>query len=265
MDRLDLRGQSSPGGLAEGAEERALWAQFSEATTAEAFCRSWLTLQCRIIEGVTGALVLLGPADRGPFTPAAVWPNPRRSMKPLTPAAERALTERRGLLSRREAGGPDGDRYDVAYPIEVGGQLHGVVVLEVVPRPEGELQEVLRQLHWGAAWLEVLFRREQQAHDAAEKDRLRTVLDLAATAVGEQLRRTVKQSPLPLADLRGMHAKLGHQLARRALSPHRRQCNLRFHTGLDPSSFRSHTFLPSLDQSYHGYDLKSWSSFLGPL
>ena len=181
MDRLDLRGQSSPGGLAEGAEERALWAQFSEATTAEAFCRSWLTLQCRIIEGVTGALVLLGPADRGPFTPAAVWPNPRRSMKPLTPAAERALTERRGLLSRREAGGPDGDRYDVAYPIEVGGQLHGVVVLEVVPRPEGELQEVLRQLHWGAAWLEVLFRREQQAHDAAEKDRLRTVLDLAAT------------------------------------------------------------------------------------
>jgi hypothetical protein len=31
------------------------------------------------------------------------------------------------------------------------------------------------------------------------------VLDLAATVVGEQLRRTVKQSPLPLADLRGMY------------------------------------------------------------
>ena len=34
------------------------------------------------------------------------------------------------------------------------------------------------------------------------------LLDLAAAIVGEQLRRPVQQSPLPLADLRRMHAEL---------------------------------------------------------
>jgi hypothetical protein len=87
----------------------------------------------------------------------------------------------------------------------------------------------------------------------------------AATVVGEQLPRTVKQTPLPLTDLRGMHAELGHQLARRAVPPHRCQRHLRLHTSLDPSPFCSHVTLPSLDQSYHDFDLKSWSSFLGPV
>ena len=168
--------------------ERAFWAQFSEASTPEAFLRSWLALQCRMIAGVSGGLVLLGTPDRGPFTPAAIWPSAQRSMKHLTAAAERALVERRGLLLKRDANGHPGalahERYDVAYPIEVAGRLHGVVVLDVAPRPEPQLQAVLRQLHWGSAWLEVLFRREEAATDAAIKERLQAVLDLVATVFG---------------------------------------------------------------------------------
>ena len=53
--------------------------------------------------------------------------------------------------------------------------------------------------------------------------------------------------------------------ARRAVSPHRRQRNLRLHARLNPSSFRSHSILPRLDQSYHDLELIAWSSFLGPL
>jgi RND family efflux transporter MFP subunit len=143
-----------------------------------------------MIEGVSGALVLLGPPDRGPFSPIAVWPNPRRNMKYLTAAAERALTERRGLLLRREPGGdpeaPSRLHYHVAYPVEGGGRLHGVVVLEVSSRPEPDLQWVLRQLHWGSAWLEVLFARDQAAQDDAARKRLQTVLETAAVAVGHE-------------------------------------------------------------------------------
>jgi multidrug efflux pump subunit AcrA (membrane-fusion protein) len=143
-----------------------------------------------MISGVSGGLVLLGTSDRGPFSPAAVWPDARQSLKYLTASAERALIERRGLLLRREPEGADGapprERYDVAYPIEVAGRLHGVVVLDVLPRPEPQLQAVLRRLHWGAAWLEVLVRREQSAGDAATKARLQAVLDLAATAVSHE-------------------------------------------------------------------------------
>jgi len=197
MERMNLNLRTGPpgpepGGAASGTPatdaDRALWAQFTEASTPEAFCRSWLALQCRVIEGVVGGLVLLGSPDRGPFSPVAVWPDPRRSLKHLTPSAERALAERRGLLLHQAQNGDagvSGERYDVAYPIEVAGRLHGVVVLEVSPRPERELQIVLRQLHWGAAWLEVLVRREQAATDAATQTRLQTVLDLVATPAGE--------------------------------------------------------------------------------
>ncbi|MEK7861941.1 MAG: GAF domain-containing protein, partial [Chloroflexota bacterium] len=190
MDRLDLEHQPSQREPADTAVDRALWSQFAEAASAETFCRSWLALQCRMIEGVSGALVLLGPPDRGPFSPIAVWPNPRRNMKYLTAAAERALTERRGLLLRREPGGdpeaPSRLHYHVAYPVEGGGRLHGVVVLEVSSRPEPELQWVLRQLHWGSAWLEVLFARDQAAQDDAARKRLQTVLETAAVAVGHE-------------------------------------------------------------------------------
>ncbi len=72
MDRLDLEHQPSQREAADTAVDRALWAQFAEAASAEAFCRSWLALQCRMIEGVSGALVLLGPPDRGPFSPIAL-------------------------------------------------------------------------------------------------------------------------------------------------------------------------------------------------
>src|SRR2546428_243163 len=165
-----------------------LWTQFAQAATVEAFCRSWLALQCRMIPGVAGGLVLLGPPDRGPFSPTAVWPSPRRSMKHLTEASQRALTDRRGLLIKRDPNGVPGaparERYDVAYPIEVGGRLHGVVVLDVAPRPERDLQTVVRRLQWGFGWLELLFRREEAHRDAAIKERMQAVHDLIATALG---------------------------------------------------------------------------------
>ncbi len=187
MDRLDVSLRTDPSAASDTV--RALWSEFAEAASAESFCRSWLALQCRMISGVSGGLLLLGTPDRGPFVPVAIWPSPRRNMKYLAPTAERALVERRGLLVRQESNGtPDGtaaERYDVAYPVEVSGKLYGVVVLDVAPRPEPQLQAVLRRLQWGFAWLEVFFRREEAAKDAEVKARLQGVLDLLATAVSQ--------------------------------------------------------------------------------
>jgi len=90
------------------------------------------------------------------------------------------------------------------------------------------------------------------------------LLGIAAASVGEQLRRALQQPFFPLPDLRRMDAKGRDQLARRAVSPHRRQRHLRLHARLDPSSFR-HVNLSILDQSYRKSDLKSWSSFPRPL
>jgi len=164
--------------------DRIFWRQFAEATTPKAFCQSWLPLQCRMLKGVRCAMVLLGDPDRGPYTPVAVWPDAKLSMNHLTGAAERALKERRGLLVEghsEENALPE--TYHVSYPIEVSGKIHGVVVLEVEQHPRHEVQAIMRQLHWGAAWLEVLIRRTEALQSAEMNERLQKVLDLVASAV----------------------------------------------------------------------------------
>jgi RND family efflux transporter MFP subunit len=162
--------------------DRLFWRQFVEATTPKAFCQSWLPLQCRMLRGVRCGMVLLGNPDQGPFSPVAVWPDAKLSMNHLTGAAERALRERRGLLiAGEEVNAPE--NVHVAYPIEVSGKLHGVVVLEVEENPKQELQSILRMLHWGAAWLEVMIRRAEATKASELTDRLEKVLDLVASAV----------------------------------------------------------------------------------
>lgn len=169
-------------GESAGFEDRLFWRQFVEATTSKAFCQSWLPLQCRMLRGVRCGMVLLGNADEGPFTPVAVWPDAKLSMSHLTGTAERALRERRGLLiSGEEVQAPR--NIHVAYPVEVSGQLHGVVVLEVEEQPRQELQSILRLLHWGAGWLEVMIRRAEAAKASEVSNRLEKVLDLVTSAV----------------------------------------------------------------------------------
>ena len=190
---MDESVHSSGNGTANGAAEtsNAAWRQFAEATTREAFCTSWLALQCRVVSGVAGGVVLLGSPDEGrPFAPVGFWPDRQHDLKHLAEVAERALAERRGLILKRpsqsENGHPSRPRYDVAYPIQVNQKVHGVVALDIDPRPESELNDIMRQLQWGSAWLEVLYHRNAAAGDAAPNERLQTVVDIIATIVGQE-------------------------------------------------------------------------------
>jgi RND family efflux transporter MFP subunit len=171
---------------ADVTQEHSLWTSFAEAATLEAFCRSWLALQCRMMGGVRAGMVLLGPADRGPFRPVATWPESRRNLKHLTKTAERTLAERRGLVSHGETAEGDAESgyYEIGYPIEARGSLHGAAVLEVTQKSEGKLQGMMRQLHWGAAWLELLFSREAIAAEKDTRERIQAALDMVAMSVG---------------------------------------------------------------------------------
>ncbi len=85
------------------------------------------------------------------------------------------MKERRGLLVEngavQDSENPLIESCQVAYPIEVSEKLHGVVVLEVVQHPRHEVQALLRKLHWGAAWLEVMIRRTEAVQCAEVNDR----------------------------------------------------------------------------------------------
>lgn len=171
-----------------GVSDQDLWRRFAEAGTTRAFCESWLHLQCRlVVGGVRAGLVLLGMPDRGPFSPAAVWPAADVDVTHLAVPAERALKERRGLLITDDRP-DDGTRplrpgCFIAYPVTVCGKVHGAVVLEAGPLPAPEIQEMMRQLHWGAAWLEVMLLRAETAAAEQANERLRGVLDTVASAL----------------------------------------------------------------------------------
>jgi biotin carboxyl carrier protein len=167
--------------LYESGHDAQLWAVLAGTDDAQQFCQSWLAIQCRLIPAVEGGLVLLLIESEGSYAPAAVWPDVRRDMSYLTHAAQRALVEHRGLVIPASAANAAGDGFHVAYPIEAVGKLRGVVVLDVAPRSEPELQAALRQLHWGAAGLQVLFARDVIARETAAKERLQSVLQLVAS------------------------------------------------------------------------------------
>ncbi len=161
-------------------EDAAIWASFAGAKQASEFCTAWLAIQCRTVPETTAGLLLL-QEGRGRFTPAAIWPDRARDVTHLAKTAQQALTEKRGVV----VPGRDGTS-EVAYPLELDGAVQGAVVLEL--RGQGAaLQNGLRQLHWGAGWLETLFRRRQASLDSDQLRRTAVALDVVAVA-GEHAR-----------------------------------------------------------------------------
>jgi hypothetical protein len=177
--------QSGPAQAAQGtSQESALWAVLASAADAREYCQSWLAIQCRLIPAVVGGVVLLRLDGQESYSAVAVWPDVRRDMNYLTPTAQKALVERRGIVAPGGKGGEGtapGTVF-IGYPVEAGGVLHGVVVLDVSPRPEAELQAALRQLHWGAAGLELMLCQQEIVRVGETRDKLQTVLEIVASA-----------------------------------------------------------------------------------
>ncbi len=175
---------ATAGGAAPAASQQdsALWAVLASANDAREYCQSWLAIQCRLIAGVVGGVVLLRPEGTESYSAVAVWPDVRRDMAKLTPTAQKALVERRGVVTPNKTGDAAPTTVHIGYPVEAVGHLYGVVVLDVSLRPEAELQAALRQLHWGAAGLELMFCQQEVARVGETRDKLQTVLEVVASA-----------------------------------------------------------------------------------
>ena len=182
-------GSSGPGtdaraqAPAAAQQDSALWAVLASANDSREYCQSWLAIQCRLIPGVVGGVVLLRLEGEEGYSAVAVWPDVRRDMAYLTPTAQQALVERRGIVAPNKAvkEGAPANTF-IGYPVESVGRLHGVVVLDISPRPDAELQAALRQLHWGAAGLELMFCQQEVAKVGETRDKLHTVLEVVASA-----------------------------------------------------------------------------------
>jgi hypothetical protein len=167
---------------ADGDEQ--LWSAFVGARESGEFCNAWLALQCQAIPVAVAGLLLL-QRDDGSYAPAAIWPDPRKDVTYLKKTAQTALMERRAVVqSASEAGNESANvsRVYVGYPIDIRGRLYGVVVLDVLSRLGVDLQQVLRQLHWGSGWLEGLFWRVQSEQESQKLGRTSAAVDLVSVA-----------------------------------------------------------------------------------
>ena len=183
----EIHEQYRSGPVADLAARRAYeqaWARFAQQQTPEEFCGSWLLIQCHTIGGVSDGVVVLAKPGSQTLAPVAFYPDSPRDRRHLAPIVERALKEGRGVVEPQAASQGADPRYQLAYPVRLGGEVRGVVGMDLDGRPEAQLQAAMRSLQWGSSWLELLLRRNDDPQQA-ERLRLKVALEQVAALLEE--------------------------------------------------------------------------------
>jgi len=164
----------------------ALWSRFTTATSAKDYVDAWLGLLCQDIDQVSGAIVLLGNPDAGPYTPAGLWPDAHHDLACLADVADKALRERKAMVVPVPGEHGRAGAIHIAYPVLVSGALYGVAALDLAEREPEHIQRIVRRLHWGIAWLEVLVRRQNDGGSEDHHDEVLIVLELVAATLDQE-------------------------------------------------------------------------------
>lgn len=164
--------------------DAAAWSRFTAPRDSAEFFGAWLSLLCSRVERAHAGLLLVAePEGEGSFTVATAWPDRQRDLQYLGATAQRALTERCGVIAAADGGTKLEAGAHVAYPVEVSGRLCAAVVLDIAGGTPADLQAVLRQMHWAGAWLVDHFRQRVLAAREAELDRVAALNELMATGL----------------------------------------------------------------------------------
>jgi multidrug resistance efflux pump len=144
----------------------------------EVVAQSWLDQQCKLIQGVTSGVLMLGVPENGSFTPVACWPEGSTTSPTLLAIARKAMEKKRGVVTSA----PDRSqsqrrqRDTIGYPLIIKDQLIGIVALEIDTLPEASRRSVTQLLRLGTVWLEMLI----DQHSTTDRQNLITVLEMAA-------------------------------------------------------------------------------------
>ncbi len=141
-----------------------------------ALAQAWLSLQCKMISGVSQGIVILGSRLAEPLAPTATWPIGSKQHPGLSAAAKIAATNGKGV-----AHSYDENKDIIACPILINNEVLGVVAIETSNRNEAGQQALLQMLQLGALWLTFILDKEK----ASQKDRLISVVELIATSLDE--------------------------------------------------------------------------------
>ncbi len=173
---VDLR--RGAGSRAAGGFQSEDWARLAHAADTTHFVATWLDIQCRHLDGVVRAVVVLRSGEGGAYQPMAVWPVGIEGHPKLAALVERALVEKAIAVDSLDRPNRT-DPLFVAHPIAVDEELIGVVGLELTGRSEAAVRAGIQQIGWGLGWLETLAYRKT----FTSKARLVTVLQLVSTSL----------------------------------------------------------------------------------
>jgi hypothetical protein len=139
----------------------SLWESFVNANTSNELCHAWLALVCEQISGASAAAVLVESREAQTYVPMAVWPEASPSLGRLAKVVETSLRERRGVVQSaalsQQAEGAAGQLNlahltQIAYPLTLDQRVIAVAVVEANCKA-GDVNTILREIHWASAWL----------------------------------------------------------------------------------------------------------------
>jgi multidrug resistance efflux pump len=170
-------------------EEKDHWQQMANLSLDLDF-QSWLALQSGLIDSAFASVLIVRQSNND-FKPVAIWPEFNKAIERLTDLVEQVVTEGTGLvieLGQVESNGisvAQKHLFGVAYPISINEEIHAVIAIAVNLVSDTELPPIMKQLQWGASWIELSQMRNLFNDRQDDFKRLNTSIDLLAKVLPE--------------------------------------------------------------------------------
>ena len=148
-----------------------------QAQDALSFLSQWLMLLVARSPGLQTALVL-SLDDTGALVPAAMWPETIGDVSELVTPAQRCADERRDVMQPIADGLHAQPRCALASPILSDDRLVAAVVLISHRTSEAETRRLLADIHWGAGWIDALYRQRIKGDHSGGLASARHALDM---------------------------------------------------------------------------------------
>ncbi len=169
------------------------WPRLLQESAEPIFHTAWLAQLAEEIDGLEELVLVLGPANSGPFAPVATWPHQTPCSGPLQALCEQVLEMRRAVAETR-----DGRGY-LAVPVERGGDVLGVVGLGVAGAVDADAR---RRVTLALGWLLAHPSLHPDRGDGELSERLLLLLELLLSTHGESPATETFQAVLSEAAVR---------------------------------------------------------------
>jgi len=168
--------------------------------------KNWLNYQCIILNGTIKGTLLSGPLDIGPYNQGLFWPKGKDCNKTTWRVVQVALKNRKAVIQTRtnkieETGEP---LDTLACPLFLNGKLLGCIAIEITTRSRLMQQEALKQIQFGANWLEAIIK--MHASSVKTKKKLINLVKLISTGLeDDQFKVAATSVTNELAELFSCH------------------------------------------------------------